>query len=465
VTLGRILLLALLASGAMAFSAISAAELAQKLAVPGTANPQATPSDRDPAPKSRHAARRPSARTANEPAARRHADPTRAFRRSRAQAAPRLLGLSLPLLVAGEVAVGALSLAGLGGTLIAKRVRSRGRREYALYELHLSPHDEAKPQDLDDMMEAIANVVRAFPAERARSGQPFLAFELLHGTGPSGALEWSLGVRCEPRVAVALDAAISAAYPDVRLGHRVGETPQPRDGSFREPPQVMRFTKQRSFVYPLVASGDERASPPLEAIAHAQVAAGTPSVIRFQLTPAPAVFDSLARAVYRRHENRLVRQERWGLPEGGLTSTLNRAEMANAERTQNRSLLWLEAVVAADTPETCKQLAAAIQARRGENRLRRRWMLVRTNLYRRRFATATPPLLPSPRSLVSAAEVAHLLALPSARMKGVPVRRNAVPRIPMPPEILRADPGAAVPAPADPEVPSSGTKQCVPQLA
>ena len=211
-------------------------------------------------------------------------------------------------------------------------MRRRGRREYALYELHLSPHDEAKPQDLEDMMEAIANVVRAFPAERARSGQPFLAFELLHGAGPSGALEWSLGVRCEPRVAVALDAAISAAYPDVRLGHRLGETPQPRDGSFREPPHVMRFTKQRSFVYPLVASGDELASPPLEAIAHAQVAAGAPSVIRFQLTPAPALFEGLARAVYRRHENRLVRQERWGLPEGGLTSTLNRAEMANAER-------------------------------------------------------------------------------------------------------------------------------------
>ena len=161
-----------------------------------------------------------------------------------------------------------------------------------------------------------------------------------------------------------------------------------------------------------------------------------------------------------------IRDRRWGLPEGGLTSTLNRAEMANAERTQNRSLFWLEAVVAADTAETCKQLAAAIQARRGENRLRRRWMIVRETLYRRRFATATPPLLPSPRSLVSAGEVAHLLALPSARMKGVPVRRNAVPRIPMPPEILRADPHAPVPAPPDQDVqpPASGT-QPVPQLA
>ena len=180
-------------------------------------------------------------------------------------------------------------------------------------------------------------------------------------------------------------------------------------------------------------------------------------MIRFQLTPAPACFEALARGVYRRHENRLVRQERWGLPEGGLTSTLNRAEMANAERTQNRSLFWLEAVVAADTPETCKQLAAAIQARRGENRLHRRWMLVRENLYRRRFATATPPLLPSPRSLVSAAEAAHLLALPSARMKGVPVRRIAIPRIPMPPGDPARRPAHAGPRTARPRHPRRPT--------
>jgi hypothetical protein len=38
---------------------------------------------------------------------------------------------------------------------------------------------------------------------------------------------------------------------------------------------------------------------------------------------------------------------------------------------------------------------------------------------------------------VSAAEVAHLLELPSARMKGVPVRRVTIPRIPAPPEVGR----------------------------
>ena len=50
---------------------------------------------------------------------------------------------------------------------------------------------------------------------------------------------------------------------------------------------------------------------------------------------------------------------------------------APRERTQNRSLFWLEAVVAADTMQACKTVAAAVQSRRGENRLHRRWMVVR----------------------------------------------------------------------------------------
>ena len=96
---------------------------------------------------------------------------------------PRVLGVSLPVLIAAEAAVGTLGLTGLAATLTVRRVRRRTRRAYALYELHLSPHDEAKPQDLEDMIEAIANLVRAFPTDRARTGQPYLALELLHGTG------------------------------------------------------------------------------------------------------------------------------------------------------------------------------------------------------------------------------------------------------------------------------------------
>ena len=74
---------------------------------------------------------------------------------------------------------------------------------------------------------------------------------------------------------------------------------------------------------------------------------------------------------------------------------------------------------------------------RGENRLHRRWLIARQGLHRRRFPHALGPVVPSFRCLVSAAEVAHLLELPSARMKAVPVRRLTIPRIPAPPEVTR----------------------------
>jgi len=352
-------------------------------------------------------------------------------------------GGSLALLerVGLECAAGVLLIVVVAMLLVGRRVRRRGRRVYALYELHLSTHDQAKGQDLEDMVESIANIVRAWPADRVRHGQPYLALELICGTASNAGgrleMEWSINIRCEPESVSALDGAISAAYPDVRLGRTHGDQHRPRAGVLREPGYVMRFRKERSFVYSLIADSEEQASSPLEQIARAQVAVAVPSMVRFQLTPTPSFFEELARRLYRRHENKLVRQERWGLPEGGLVSTFNRAEMRAAERTQNRSLFWLEAVVAADTRDACKTVAAAVQSRRGENRLHRRWMMVRQGLYCRRFARALGPLVPSFRSLVSAAEVAHLLELPSARMKGVPVRRVTIPRIPAPPEIVR----------------------------
>ena len=74
--------------------------------------------------------------------------------------------------------------------LVARRVRRRGRRDYALYELHLSTHDQAKGQDLEDMVESIANIVRAWPADRVRHGQPYVALELICGPRPPAAAGW-----------------------------------------------------------------------------------------------------------------------------------------------------------------------------------------------------------------------------------------------------------------------------------
>ena len=356
-----------------------------------------------------------------------------------------MLGLSLPILIALEVAGGALGLATTALALGVRRARARRHRDYARYVLHLSPHDEAKPQDVEDLMEAIAHLVRALPADRARHGQPYVAFELDHGPGPSGEPEWALAVRCPPRLAVALDGALSAAYPDARLGRIAGEPPQPAPAPVAVPGHVMRFRKQRGFVYPLLPAADELGSPPLEAIAHAQVSLGVPSTIRFTLTPAPASLEAIAHRLFRRHENRLARQEPLGPARSRPdTRRLQRAELTNASRAQNRSLFWLELVIAAADRETCRQLAAAVQARRGENRLHRRWMPIRQNLYRRRFPTATPPLIPSPR----AADLGRRGRAPARPADRPHERRARPPRSPS--RASRCRPRSTAPPPSTP---------------
>ncbi len=332
--------------------------------------------------------------------------------------------------------VGAVVLTGVTGVLLRRRLRNRLTRRYGLYEIHLSMHDQAKPQDLEDMVEALANVVRQFPEDRARYGQPFIAVELHYGPADHG-MEWTLALRCEKKVAGAIDGVRCAAYPDVRLGHRFGGRPEPLHGRLAEPGHVLRYRKDRSFVYALSSESDKDASPPIEAIAQEQAAVGTPSSVRFQFTPAPLFVESWARRRFARHENALARSETWGATEAGLRGSLNQQEMREAKRTQNRSMFWLEVQVAAENRHDANHIGAAVQARRGDNRLQRRWMTVRVRCYCRRFASAYPPLWPSlsMRALASSVEIGHLLELPSARMKNVAVRRGTLPRLPAPPEV------------------------------
>jgi hypothetical protein len=118
--------------------------------------------------------------------------------------------------------------------------------------------------------------------------------------------------------------------------------------------------------------------------------------------------------------------------------------MQAATRSQSHTWCWIEVQVAAPNREIANRIAAVVQARRGENRLQRRWMIWREDLYRGRFPSAYPPLLPglALRTLASASEVAQLVALPAGRLKNVPVRRLALPRLAAPPDLQIAEPDA-----------------------
>src|SRR5205807_7195599 len=106
--------------------------------------------------------------------------------------APLYLGL------AAWVALLAVALA--GAVTVDRRLRNRLIRRYERYEVKLSMHDDAKPGDLEDMVEAIGAAVRKRYNDRVSDGQPFVALELWHRPSAVG-LQWTLCLVCETQIA------------------------------------------------------------------------------------------------------------------------------------------------------------------------------------------------------------------------------------------------------------------------
>jgi hypothetical protein len=331
---------------------------------------------------------------------------------------------------------------------VRRRVRNRRTREYARYAIRLSAHDETALEDLEESIEAIVSLVRERADVRWSEGQPWLAFELRFERADDE-LEWTMCVVCEPRVVQQLDALLAAAYPAVRVGYDFVAEPTPVSAKPRRPAYVERLRKHRSFVFALgreratSRSASSPAAPFVELIAQAQVAAGHPSIVRLTLVPTLHAVERLAASLARGEANRSARAEQWGATEAGLREPQRRHELEEVQRTQNRSLCWFELTIASDHAETCRAVTTAVQALRGANRLHRRLFDLRPGRTRDRFVAGDPPLLPATpvvglRTLLSSAEIATLIELPTARMRGVPVRRLMLPRIPAPPEAMRA---------------------------
>lgn len=364
----------------------------------------------------------------------------------------------IALALLGGTAAGLVGAGGLVAYVTRRRIRARVARVYERYEIRLSAHDETKPEDLEETVEALIGVVRETLDRRWKDGQPFFAVELHYGPVGDG-MEWTVCLVCEPRVVKQLDGVLIAAYPDVRVGYEFVADPQPIGGILREPRFIERFRKKRMFVYALGRSestsgnGRPAGAPLMELLAQAQVSAGAPSTIRMTFTPTVHAVERLASGLLVAMENRSARQERMGLADAGLRSEQRRAELRGAQRTQHRSLCWFELAVASDDEAACKAVGSALQTLRGENRLHRRTTDLTPKRTRRRFAACQPPLLPlvwfnwlAPptsivlglRTLVSSSEIARLVELPTARLRTVPVRRLMLPRLPAPPEVMRA---------------------------
>ena len=133
---------------------------------------------------------------------------------------------------------GAIPLVVIGlGLTVRRRFANRLRRHYERYPLNLTMHDEAKPKDLDDMIEAIANAIRPPLQTRWRDGQPFIAIELIHRETDQQGVYGRVAVRGRPgrshdaaRVAIDLSplGGLARASNNRRNGRLVELTRQGR---------------------------------------------------------------------------------------------------------------------------------------------------------------------------------------------------------------------------------------------
>jgi hypothetical protein len=227
------------------------------------------------------------------------------------------------------------------------------------------------------------------------------------------------------------------------------------------PGHVLRVRKSRPWALPLGGAGERDASnarSTMAAIIRQQQQAGRLSCVRWCVMPAADQLDSRAAAKLERivgspHNAARAGDVQQALESaGGAMSFLElQAAVERLLRPGRRGRQRPESF--AELQSACRLLLAPALSHRGANHLTERLMVARQRLYRRRWARAEPPLLPDPSgaTLVSPRELALLMELPSLGSEhALPLQRNTVPHLPIPPEVPRAR-MVELPFPPEPE--------------
>jgi Replication-relaxation len=336
---------------------------------------------------------------------------------------------------------------------VVGRVRARRLREMTRFQLTLGQSDEATHDETAAACEHLVQVLRCTLTARVCGGQPWLAIESWHMPSSRGGETGSatLMLLCEP---VMLDPAVAAlrrAFPNlgVRRDPRSGEPC--RYGELRfAAAHVLRVRKARDWALPI---GGPKGRPDtsnarsvMAAVIRQQQEVGRKgfvSCVRWCLLPAAESVDSDA-------ANRLRRM-------ADSTRTANAAVSADileAQRGGGGAMCFVELQAAveptrtgpdrrrfADLQAVCRLLLSPALSQRGVNTLVERQMILRQDLYRRRWARGTPPLLPdqSGATLLFATELAVMLEFPGLGAEhGLPLQRSTVPYLPAPPGLTRA---------------------------
>ena len=347
------------------------------------------------------------------------------------------------------------------------RIRGRDQRDIMRYQLLLPQSDEATREELSAATDAVVQTVRATFFSRMFSGQPWMAIETWHipptTDGETG--KSLLFLLCERGTRDGVMSALRRVSPNLAFGiSRSGDgAPVAYDPPKFAPQHVLRVRKSREWILPIAAQkssgdGSNARSVMASTIRHQQDLGREHwlSCVRICIMPADASVDRLAATRLRR----MADQQK-------NTNAAISADVLEAQQGGGGTLSFVEYQAAveyqgpprkkepgfAELQTVCKRLLSAGMSHRSANTLVERQVIVRQRLYRRRWARATPPLLPdqSGATIFFPNELAALIELPALGAEhDLPLGRTTIPYLPAPPGLTRARMLRRPPVPPDP---------------
>jgi hypothetical protein len=283
-------------------------------------------------------------------------------------------------------------------------------------------------------------------------GQPTVALEVHHGGGTSGDGErrgaakrsphsaW-FAVSCPAGLESMVEAALRAAYPNARL--------TPAHQPLGDPPAVLRLKKRGSFIEraKTLDRFEQEREPPINRLLTTMGACGQPAFVQLALTPTPALFERLARHLFKHHENELSRRRRQREPALDR-SMVEDSELRGGLELQHRPLFFTDVRVIGPSRGVCEGIASELRSEGAENRLVERGTDLRhglLGLYTRRVQRGEGNPLPSVlKGVFASSELAALWQLPSSDYGTVPLSRSALPLAPASPGVFRPVAGAGI---------------------
>jgi predicted transcriptional regulator len=324
--------------------------------------------------------------------------------------------------------------------LASARVRSRRRRRYVRLRVEVYRADHADMRACVALFGALHKRLLRRWWRRLLHGQPSISLEV-HYDGDRGPRSAWLAISCPAGQERMVEATLQATYPNCRL-----RALERQPGA---PPSVLRLKKHTQFIKRVKALDDyeRREQPPVNRLLTAMAACGEPAFVQLAMTPAPALFEALAKHLYKRHEARLSRERREHLVMRDR-SLVEDAELRGGLEVQHKPLFFADLRVIAPCRAVCEQIAAELRAEGSENRLVERGTGVRHGLfglYSRRVQRGEGNPLPSlRRGVYAAGELAPIWHVPSVDYLTVPFARTGVPLAPASPAILRPRDGHGI---------------------